>query len=207
MITHSVANELTFFPNRLPSTALFLRGAARAARDIDPTLPISLDIKGRPGIPEQFVYANFDMLGLNQYFGWYRWVSDFNALEPWLLEMRDIYPGKALVMTEFGAEARPELADAPVDKMGGYPFQSMHAARTMDVVDRAPWLSGAIYWTLREFQIYPGWRGGAGRRPAQYEPNTLHQKGLLTYEGQKKPAWFVMRDRFARTPLYASRRR
>jgi hypothetical protein len=146
------------------------------------------------------------MLGLNQYFGWYRWVSDFNALEPWLLEMRDIYPSKALVMTEFGAEARPELATAAIDKKGGYPFQTMHAERTMDVVDRAPWLSGAIYWTLREFEIYPGWRGGAGARPPEYRPNTRHQKGLLTYEGEKKPAWYAMRDRFARTPLYAARR-
>jgi hypothetical protein len=206
VITHSVANELTFYPNKLPTTSRFLTEASKAARAIDPTLPISLDIKGRPGIPEQRVYANFDMLGLNQYFGWYRWVSDFNALEPWLLELRDIYPGKAFVMTEFGAEARPELADAPVDKLGGYAFQSMHTARTMDVVDRTAWLSGALYWTLREFQIYPGWRGGAGRRPPQYEPNTLHQKGLLTYEGQKKPAWYVMHDRFERTPLYAAGR-
>jgi hypothetical protein len=82
----------------------------------------------------------------------------------------------------------------------------MHAERTMDVVDRAPWLSGAIYWTLREFEIYPGWRGGAGARPPEYRPNTRHQKGLLTYEGEKKPAWYAMRDRFARTPLYAARR-
>jgi beta-glucuronidase len=206
VIAHSVANELTFYPNKLPTTALYLRDAARAARAIDPTLPIALDIKGRPGIPEQTAYRNFDVLGLNQYFGWYSWVSDFNALEPWLLEMHDIYPGKAFVMTEFGAEARPELAEGPADKKGSYAFQSMHAARTMDVVDRTPWLSGAIYWTLREFEIYPGWRGGAGKRPPQYEPNTLHQKGLLTYEGEKKPAWFVMHDRFARTPLYAARR-
>jgi len=40
----------------------------------------------------------------------------------------------------------------------------MHADRYLNVVERPPYLSGAIYWTMREFQIYPGWTGGAGRR-------------------------------------------
>ena len=116
--------------------------------------------------------------------------------------MTSRHPGQALVMTEFGAEARPELADAPPDVKGGYAFQANHTDRTIDVVDSLPFLSGAIYWTLREFEIYPGWTGGAGRRPPQYEPNTRHQKGLLSYYGRRKPAWFVARDHFLHTPLY-----
>ena len=86
--------------------------------------------------------------------------------------------------------------------MGGYAFQADHLTRTLDVIDRSPVLSGAIYWTLREFEIYPGWTGGAGRRPPEFEPNTRHHKGLLTYGGEKKPAWYVARERFARVPLY-----
>jgi beta-glucuronidase len=141
------------------------------------------------------------MLGINQYFGWYRWVSNFDDLPLYLQEMRDLYPQLALVMTEFGAEARPELADAPETLKGSYAFQTFHLRRTLDVADAAA-LSGAIYWTVREFEIFPGWRGGAGRRPPEFEPNTRHQKGLLTYEGEKKPAWFLARDRFTATPLY-----
>ena len=105
-------------------------------------------------------------------------------------------------MTEWGAEARPELADAPPGLKGGYPFQSFHAQRTIDVIDRSPALSGAIYWTLREFEIYPGWRGGAGRRPPQYEPNTRHHKGLIEYEGARKPAFHLLGERYRATPLY-----
>jgi hypothetical protein len=74
--------------------------------------------------------------------------------------------------------------------------------RTLDVIDRSPVLSGAIYWTLREFEINPGWQGGAGRRPPQYEPNTRHHKGLLSYDGEPKPAFWTVRDRYLRTPLY-----
>jgi beta-glucuronidase len=202
VLTHSVANELTFTPDQHPATRRFLLAARAQAEDIDPTVPISVDIKGRPGFAEQFTYHPFDMIGLNQYFGWYRWVADFSLLEPYIYELRDLYPRKAIVMTEWGAEGRPELADAPPDLKGGYPFQTMHAQRTIDVIDRSPVLSGAIYWTLREFEIYPGWQGGAGRRPPQYEPNTRHHKGLITYEGERKPAYYLVRNRFHATPLY-----
>jgi hypothetical protein len=203
VLTHSVANELTFTPDAKPGTARFLVAAERTARDLDPTLPISVDIKGRPGFPEQFTYHRFDMLGINQYFGWYSWVEDFSLLEPYLLEMRDLYPEHALVMTEWGAEARPELAAAPPDLKGGYAFQDFHSQRTLDVIDRLSFfLSGAIYWTLREFEIYPGWTGGAGRRAPQYEPNTRHHKGLITYDGERKPAFWTVRDRHLRTPFY-----
>jgi beta-galactosidase len=202
VLTHSVANELTFTPDDRPGTRRFLLEAQAQARDLDPTLPISVDIKGRPGFAEQFTYHSFDMIGLNQYFGWYRWVEDFSLLEPYIRELRDLYPGQAIVMTEWGAEGRPELADAPPDLKGGYPFQTFHAARTLDVIDSSPALSGAIYWTLREFEIYPGWQGGAGRRAPQFEPNTRHHKGLITYEGVRKPAFELLRERFHATPLY-----
>ncbi|HEX6651723.1 MAG TPA: glycoside hydrolase family 2 TIM barrel-domain containing protein [Thermoleophilaceae bacterium] len=202
VLTHSVANELTFTPDQHPATRRFLLAARAQAHQIDPTLPISVDIKGRPGFAEQFTYHPFDMIGLNQYFGWYRWVEDFSLLEPYIYELRDHYPRKAIVMTEWGAEARSELAGAAPDLKGSYAFQTMHAQRTIDVIDRSPVLSGAIWWTLREFSIYPGWQGGAGRRAPQYEPNTLHQKGLITYDGERKPAYYLLRDRFRATPLY-----
>ena len=205
VITHSVANELSFQPDNRAGTAPFLDGAQAEARNLDPTLPISVDVKGRPGFPEQFIYLKFDMLGINQYFGWYSWVSDFSTLEPYLLEMRDIYPDLALVMTEFGAEARPNQRDEPIDQPGSWAFQAYHLNRTLEVADRQPWLSGAIYWTLREFEIYPGWTGGPGFRKESPNapPNTRHYKGLITYGGEPKPAFYAARDHFAAVPLYS----
>jgi beta-galactosidase/beta-glucuronidase len=203
VITHSVGNELAFEPDFKRGTRRFEVRAARYARALDPTLPISIDINGRPGFPEQFTYHHFDMLGINQYFGWYPWVPYFSRLKPYLREMHELYPRQALVMTEFGAEARPELANAPPDQKGGYAFQAMHAGRTLDLVDRLHFLSGAIYWTLREFEIYPGWSGGAG--PTAGHVNTRHNKGLITYDGEKKPAWYVVHAHYARTRLYRRR--
>ncbi len=201
VIAHSVANELSFTPDRRPGSGRFLKVAAAYTRKLDPTLPVAVDIKSRSGLPKQASYARYDVLGLNQYFGWYSFVPDFSRLEPFLERMRRIYPRKALVMTEFGAEGLPTMADAPLGEKGGYLFQAAYANRTLDVVDRSPFLSGAIYWTLREFEIYPGWSGGA---PAPRN-NTRHHKGLLTYDGVRKPAWFAVRDHYARTQLYQRR--
>jgi len=202
VLTHSVANELSFSPDKKRGTRIFLDRARLMAGRLDPTIPISVDIKGRPGYGEQFTYERFELLGVNQYFGWYRWVENFDDLEPFIYELRDHYPRTALVMTEWGAEARPELAGEPITRKGSYAFQTFHAQRTLDVIDRSPVLSGGIYWTLREFEIYPGWSGGAGPRPPQFRPNTRHHKGLIGYTGELKPAFFVVRDRYRQTPLY-----
>jgi beta-glucuronidase len=200
-IVHSVANELSFFPDDRPITRLFMRGAAKAARDLDPLALIAIDVNTRPTLPKQRTYDIFDVIGLNQYFGWYPWVEDFAQLEPFLHQMRGHYPEHALVMTELGAEGRPDMADGPADVKGSYEFQANHVARTIDLVDRLPFMSGAIHWTLREFEIFPDWRGGAvgGEGP---NDDIRHHKGVLTYDGARKPAWQVLRDRFARTPLY-----
>ncbi len=201
VIVHSVGNELTFTPDRRPASRRFMLDAAEAARDLDPLVPIALDIKTRPWLPRQRTYEAFDLIGINQYFGWYPWVEDFNALEPFLTLMRGYYPEQALVMTEFGAEGRPDMADGPIDVKGSYAFQTNHVARTIDLVDRLPFMSGAIHWTLREFEIFAGWRGGAVGHGVP-ERDIRHHKGVLTYDGGRKPAWQALRERFARTPLY-----
>ena len=201
VIVQSVANELTFTPDRRPASRRFLLDAAAVAQDLDPLALTAVDIKTRPTLPRQRTYEAFDLIGINQYFGWYPWVEDFAQLEPFLSQMRANYPEQALVMTEFGAEGRPDMAFSPADVKGSYAFQANHVARTIDLVDRLPFLSGAIHWTLREFEIFPGWRGGAinGAGP---NDNIRHHKGVLTYDGTRKPAWQALRDRFARTPLY-----
>jgi beta-galactosidase len=203
VIVHSVANELSFTPDTRPGTAQFLTRAAATARRLDPTLPIAVDIKSRRGLQKQRVYRHFDALGINQYFGWYKWVSNFGDLDSFLRKTHRRYPRMALVMTEFGAEGRPDLAGAPPQQKGGYAFQAEHVDRTLALVDRLSFMSGAIYWTLREFEAGPGWRGGAGPRPPGQEQSARHNKGLLTYEGARKPAWYVARRHFNATPTLA----
>jgi beta-galactosidase/beta-glucuronidase len=203
VITHSVANELSPRPDALRTTGIFLNTARELTEDLDHTLPASVDILAWPGFPKQETYDRFDLLGLNSYFGWYRGDEDHETgnlddLEPFLRQSRRYYDRQALVMTEFGAEATME---GPADVKETWAFQERYVDHNLGLVKRLGFMSGAIYWTLREFAVKPDWDGGAER--TDVERDAIHNKGLLHYEdGAPKPAWEVARTHFTSTPLY-----
>jgi beta-glucuronidase len=201
VITHSVANELSYKPDEVKTTRLWMRNAAELARDLDPTLPVSIDVLSYPGISRQKAYDAFDMLGINSYYGWYegkpdRSTANLADLEPYLRAMHAKYPKHALVMTEFGAEA---TEDGPADEKQTYAFQSRYLKRNLDIIDRLGFMGGAIYWTSREFAVKPHWDGGAG---APRPRDSIHNKALIAYDGSPKPAFEVARAAFRATPLY-----
>jgi beta-glucuronidase len=203
VFTHSVANELSPTPDVVPSTRIFLHQAVSLARRLDPTLPPSLDILSYPGFPRQHTYDLFPLLGINSYFGWYKgkadhYVGNFSGLRPYLSAMRAHYPRQAVMMTEFGAEASRH---GPGDRKQTYEFQARYLRRTLDVVDANPWLAGAIYWTAREFAVKPFWDGGADIPFTQRD--SIHKKGLISYDGTPKPAALLARRLFSTTPPFA----
>jgi hypothetical protein len=200
VITHSVANELTTVPDEKRTSAVWMRNAAKLAHDLDPTLPVAMDILSYPGIPRQTTYDAFDMLGINSYYGWYegkadRSTADIDNLAPYLRAMRDKYPGKALVMTEFGAEA---TEPGPADVKQTYAFQTQYLKRNLNIVDRLGFMGGAIYWTTREFAVKPHWDGGAHPRVR----DSIHNKALISYDGKIKPAFTAAQEAFKATPMY-----
>jgi beta-glucuronidase len=200
VITHSVANELTAQPDEHRTSRVWMRNAAALARDLDPTLPVAIDILSYPGIPRQRTYDAFDTLGINSYYGWYegksdRSTADIDDLAPYLRAMRDKYPGRALVITEFGAEASEP---GPADVKQTYAFQTQYLKRNLDIIDRLGFMGGAIYWTAREFAVKPEWDGGA-HPPAR---DSIHNKALISYDGRIKPAFMAAQEAFKATPLY-----
>ncbi len=203
VITHSVANELTPRPDDVKTTRLWMLNAAELARDLDSTLPVSIDVLSYPRISRQKTYEAFDMLGINSYYGWYagkpeRSTANLDDLAPYLRAMHAKYPETALVMTEFGAEATEE---GPADVKQTYAFQSRYLKRNLDIIDRLGFMGGAIYWTAREFAVKPHWDGGARPMPVSGR-DSIHNKALIAYDGTPKPAFAVARDAFRATPLY-----
>ncbi len=201
VITHSVANELSATPDTVPGTRAFLAEARGVARDADPTVPASVDLLSYPGFPRQRAYAAYDLLGINSYFGWYKGKAEHSVerladLGPFLDHMRAAYPGKGLVVTEFGAES---TFAGPASEKETYAFQTDYVRSVMDIVAKRPFIGGAIYWTLQEFAVKPQWDGGAERNVAR---DSIHNKGLITYGGQRKPAWTVAEQRFAAAPEF-----
>jgi beta-glucuronidase len=87
----------------------------------------------------------------------------------------------------------------PKSEKETYAFQEVYTRDVLKVVGHDPTLSGAIYWTLREFAVKPHWDGGAQR--VGVERDAIHNKGLITYDGRPKPAWNVLRDDIRTTPL------
>jgi beta-glucuronidase len=179
----SVGNELSARPG--PVQGDYLRRAANQARALDPTRPIAYAVAGYPGAGCQTEYAPIDIIGINEYFGWYPGpngqIADRQVLSEYLDSVRACYPDKGIFITEFGAEAN---RNGPVEEKGTFEFQSDFINFHLAVYNAKPWLSGAIYWTLKEFRVRPEWDGG---NPRPQPP--IHQKAVINFDGVRKPGF------------------
>ncbi|WCB92397.1 Putative beta-glucuronidase [Baekduia alba] len=196
VIVWSVGNELSARPG--PVQGYYINRAVKLAKSIDPTRPVGLAVAGYPSAGCQPEYAPLDVLGINEYFGWYSGpngqIADRTTLSDYLDSVRQCYPGKAIVITETGAEAN---RDGPVEERGTYQFQQDFANYHYGVYATKPWLSGAIWWTLEEFAVKPGWEGG---NPWPAPP--IHQKAPITMLGQKKPVFGDLQRIYKGTKQY-----
>ncbi|MDQ3630799.1 MAG: beta galactosidase jelly roll domain-containing protein [Actinomycetota bacterium] len=183
IIVWSIGNELSARPG--PVQSFYIARAVRSAKRLDPTRPVGYAVAGYPAAGCQAGYGPLDILGINEYFGWYPGpngqIADRELLGQYLDSVHACYPKKAVLVTEFGAEAN---RNGPVEEKGTYEFQSDFVNYHLGVYATRPWLAGAIYWALEEFRVRPGWEGG---NPRPMPP--IHQKGLITFDGQRKPAF------------------
>ena len=198
-IVWSIGNELSARPG--PVQGSYIADAVRRAKAIDPSRPVGYAVAGYPAAGCQAEYAPLDILGINEYFGWYPGpngqIADRELLGEYLDTVRACYGQKAVVITEFGAEANRE---GPVEEKGTFQHQQDFVNFHLGVYATKPWLSGSVYWALQEFRVRPGWEGG---NPRPMPP--IHQKGVVTFAGQRKPAFFDLQRNFrAATQLSAS---
>jgi beta-glucuronidase len=182
----SVGNELTTPPDG--PEAAYIAGASALAHKLDPTRPVGMAVSSWPGVACQSAYGPLDVIGFNDYFGWFDagggTTDDRDALGPFLDFFHTCYPTKPLFVTEFGFEGnRP----GPVEERGTYSFQTDALAYHLRVFASKPWLSGAIYFVLQDFAARPGWGGG---NPVPNPP--FVQKGVFDLQGNFKPALFVL---------------
>jgi len=193
VIVWSVGNELSARPGAVQG--YYLARAASAAKKLDPTRPVAYAVAGYPAAGCQPEYGPIDVIGVNEYFGWYPGpngqIADRTLLSQYLDGVRECYPNKAVVVSEFGAEANRA---GPVEEKGTFEFQSDFVNFHLGVYATKPWLSGAAYWALEEFRVRPNWDGGNPR------PNSpIHEKGLITFGQVRKPAFFEVQKAFGAT--------
>jgi beta-glucuronidase len=189
----SIGNELP-----TPATAAearYIAGAAALSRKLDPTRPVAMAISNWPGVPCQQAYAPLDVIGDNEYFGWFDagggGSDDRDALGPFLDTVHACYPTKALMVTEFGFDAN---RNGPVEERGTYQFQADAVAYHLTVFATKPYLSAAMYFALQDYVAFPGYNGGDPRPDPPF-----NQKGLVDFQGNAKPGFATVSQLFHAT--------
>ena len=180
IIVWSIGNELSSKPS--PSQSAYISSAAHPPT----TRPHAAGGHGGHFNPRggcQARYGPLDVIGINEYFGWYPGPHGGTAnparLSGFLDRLRRCYPHKALAVTEVGAEANRH---GSAHERGTYEFQQAFAKWQFGLLAQKTWLSGAVWWALQEFRARPEWHGGNPR------PNPpFHQKGLISRPGTRSP--------------------
>ncbi len=159
VLVWSIANELSTPPGG--AEARYIAGAVAIVHQLDPTRPAAMAIADWPGVPCQAAYAPLNVIGFNDYFGWFDAgggaTDDPDALSPFLDSLHACYPHKALMITEFGFEGN---RNGPIEERGTYQNQAASAAFHLGVFASKPYISAAMWFALQDFAARPGWGGG-----------------------------------------------
>jgi beta-glucuronidase len=182
VILWSVANET---PNT-PERTKFLTTLANSAREYDPTRLITAALlvrtHGMTKIVDDSLGNALDVIGTNEYVGWYEHKPSDIAQTKWQIDFQ-----KPLIMSEFGADAKFGL-HGTADKRWTEEYQANVFAQQMIMLNTIPQLRGMSPWVLMDFR--------SPRRKLPGVQDDFNRKGLLSDQGQKKQAFFVLQKAY-----------
>jgi beta-glucuronidase len=178
VILWSLSNETPVKPERLT----FLKQLALDAREFDSTrlITAAMNHTDKAG-PESRTLSDplgevLDVLGLNEYMGWYEaGLEDIDKMQ-WKLAW-----DKPLIVSEFGGGA-PYGRHGDADEIWTEEFQDNLYQHQLSMVERMPNLAGITPWVLMDF-----------RSPARMLPGVQdyhNRKGLISNRGQRKMAFY-----------------
>ena len=181
IIFWSMANETPLSKPRLT----FLKNLATHARSLDPTRLITAAME-RHYINDKTLmiddpFGEFvDVLGCNEYVGWYDGLPEKCAGIEW----KNAYD-KPVVITEFGGGA---LYGYHGDELTRWTeeFQENLYRHNIEMLSKVPFIKGLSPWILKDF-----------RSPKRLLPRIQdywNRKGLISDQGQKKKAFYVLQD-------------
>ena len=170
----------------------YVRALARWIHRHDPTRMVAVDVWGdHPPVHAGPLYSEVDAVAETDYSGWYDYPQDGTAqleakMRARLTAMERAFPGRVLVVSEFGAESN---GLNPPGAPGSYAYQAKLLAEHIHVYEDDPRLSAMMVWVLRDYPLTPTFSGGSIHEvlPHLRLIEGLNQKGLFTYGGQPKP--------------------
>jgi len=199
VLAWTLTNEMT--GNGRPAQQQYVRRAARALRELDPTRPVAADLWGRV-LPNQpgGMFDDLDALGVTDYIGWYEGLDldqtgQAAKAGERLARLRSLFPDKPLVVTELGAAGTSRVGGGA---FGGLGYQAAVLSRRLRGLLREPGADGVIIWNLRDYALRPDFRGGSvlDLRPGLRLTPGLNEKGLYDFAGRPKPALGAVRRVF-----------
>jgi beta-glucuronidase len=156
----------------------FMKALAAAARQADTTRPITAACSVQNGRFEDPLSAFIDVLGINEYYGWYD--PDFAGLEQ---AVRQSQPERPVLISETGADALAGRHD-PDGLLSSEERQADIYRRQFQVLSNVPYICGTSPWLLYDFR--------SERRQSSVQRG-FNRKGLIAEDKQtKKQAFEVL---------------
>jgi beta-glucuronidase len=125
-----------------------------------------------------------DIIAFNQYLGWYGGNLEDAEKITWKTKYN-----KPVIVSEFGGDAKQGLHGEKNERWTEE-YQEYLYIQNLKMIEKIPHLSGLSPWILVDFRspkrLLPGVQDGYNR------------KGLLSNDGQKKKAFYIMQDWYAK---------
>ena len=178
----SMSNETPISPERTE----FLKSLAAYARQLDSTRLITsaLNHWDRNG-PDMRTVSDpvgefLDVLGVNEYIGWYESKTEDADRTQWKFAY-----DKPVIVSEFGADAQYNLHGDDQTRFTEE-YQANVFNHQLAMWQRVPALAGMSPWVLMDFR--------SPRRPLPGIQNYFNRKGLISDQGQRKQAFYVLQN-------------
>jgi len=187
IILWSVANETPVNDAR----NAFLRTLISDVRALDPSRLVTAALlasrQGNVQTIDDPLAGDLDVMAANTYNGWYTPdpLASLPAIE-WKSPVK-----KPLIFSEFGADAQFGYHDATAaPHKFSEEYQAEYFRQTLAMAWRIPFLRGTAPWILKDFR--------SPRRQNPVFQQGWNRKGLISPTGQRKAAFFVLADEYAR---------
>jgi len=183
IVLWSVANET---PNTDARTR-FLTTMAAKVRELDAsrliTAALLVRTEGHTKIVDDPLGNALDVIGANEYIGWYEEHPEDAAETVWEIAYR-----KPMIMSEFGGDAKAGLHGLASERWTEE-YQASIYRYQLDMLNRIPQLRGMSPWVLMDF-----------RSPMRQLPGIqdyFNRKGLISDQGEKKQAFFILQKAYS----------
>ena len=182
IILWSMANETPANEAR----TLFISTLAARARELDPTRLITAALlvraEGHTKIIDDSLGKALDVIGFNEYIGWYEQHPETADLTSWRVDYQ-----KPLIVSEFGGDAKAGLHGGENDRWTEE-YQANIYRHQMGMLNRIPQLRGMSPWILMDFR--------SPNRPLVGIQDEFNRKGLISEKGEKKQAFFILQKAY-----------